>query len=83
MPDTVHFVSKRLLGRELDPWTPEQNIQMSARFLRYLMDETDDVRDALAAYYQGLGALRARGVDGATEPYVNNVLTARRYFESG
>jgi LysM repeat protein len=79
MPDTVTFV-RRLLGERLDPWTPEQNIQMAARFLRYLLDETDDVDRALAAYYQGLGALRAQGVYRDTRPYVQSVLAARRYF---
>jgi LysM repeat protein len=80
MPDTVDFVTQRLLGRDLDPWTPEQNIRMSARFLRYLLDETDDVDEALAAYYQGLGALRAQGMYRGTRPYVANVHAARRYF---
>jgi len=79
MPATVKFVG-RLLGESLDPWTPEQNIQMAARFLRYLLDETDDVDRALAAYYQGLGALRTQGVYRDTRPYVQNVQAARRYF---
>lgn len=79
MPDTVDFV-ERLIGTELDPWTPEQNIQMSARFLRYLLDETGDVDEALAAYYQGLGALRSQGMYRDTRPYIRNVQAARRYF---
>ncbi len=79
MPDTVDFVG-RLLGEELDPWTPEQNIKMAARFLRYLLDETGDVDEALAAYYQGLGALREQGMYRQTVPYVRNVKAARRYF---
>lgn len=79
MPATVRFVG-RLLGERLDPWTPEQNIQMSARFLRYLLDETDDVDAALAAYYQGLGALRSQGMYRDTPRYVRTVQSARRYF---
>jgi soluble lytic murein transglycosylase-like protein len=79
MPDTVDFV-ERLIGAELDPWTPEQNIQMAARFLRYLLDETGDVDEALAAYYQGLGALRSQGMYRDTRPYIQNVQAARRYF---
>jgi hypothetical protein len=84
IPETVDFVSEGLLGLALDPWTPEQNIQMSARFLRYLLDETDgDVAQALAAYYQGLGALRTSGMLEATRPYVTSVLATRRFFDAG
>jgi len=79
MPQTVRFVG-RLIGERLDPWTPEQNIQMSARLLRYLLDETDDVDAALAAYYQGLGALRSQGMYRDTPGYVRSVQSARRYF---
>lgn len=84
IPETVDFVSEGLLGVELDPWTPEQNIQMSARFLRYLLDETGgNVEQALAAYYQGLGALRTSGMLEATRPYVTSVLATRRFFDAG
>jgi len=84
VPETVDFVSEGLLGLELDPWTPEQNIQMSARFLRYLLDETGgDAEQALAAYYQGLGALRERGMLTETRPYVTSVLATRRFFDAG
>src|SRR5262249_6262594 len=38
MPDTVSFVSKRLLHTRLNPAKPDDNIRMSARFLRYLLD---------------------------------------------
>ena len=78
--DTVDFVSAALLRRPCDPWVPEDNIRMSARFLRYLLGETNDLADALAAYYQGLGALRAHGRYAVAEPYVDAVLAARALF---
>ena len=62
------------------PWLPEENIRMSARFLRYLLEQTDSLEDALAAYYQGLGALRAHGRYAVAEPYVAAVLNARPLF---
>src|SRR5688572_23840211 len=84
IPETVAFVSGSLLDDRLDPWTPDHNIRMSARFLRYLLDETDgDQEQALAAYYQGLGALRERGMLSVTRPYVTSVLAARRFFGAG
>jgi soluble lytic murein transglycosylase-like protein len=81
MPATVDFVSTKLVGESLDPWRPDQNIKMSAAFLRYLLDATDDdPRLALAAYYQGLGAVRSQGVYPRTQPYVDQVLAARSHF---
>jgi soluble lytic murein transglycosylase-like protein len=81
MPATVDFVSRELVGERLDPWRPDQNIKMSAAFFRYLLDETDDdPKLALAAYYQGLGAVRTQGVYPRTRPYIAQVLAARSHF---
>jgi len=81
MPDTVTFVNERLLGARLDPRRPEQNIEMSARFLRYLLDSTGgDVRTAVASYYQGLASVRRDGTLPVTEQYVSNVLALRKRF---
>ena len=81
MPDTVNFVGGHLLGTPLDPANPEHNIRMSARFLRYLLDQTGgDQSLALAAYYQGLRAVRERGVYPSTLSYVGGVLSFRDTF---
>lgn len=81
MPDTVRFVSGHLLGTPLDPAVAEHNIRMSARFLRYLLDQTGgDHSLALAAYYQGLRAVRERGVYPSTHTYVAGVLAFRDEF---
>jgi len=81
MPDTVTFVSERLLGGRLDPRRAEQNIDMSARFLRYLLDSTGgNVPTAVASYYQGLTSVRRDGTFRDTEQYVSNVLALRARF---
>lgn len=82
MPDTIDFVNEILLRRaRLDPGKPEHNIRMSARFLRYLLDQRQgDVDMAVASYYQGLTGVRTRGVLPQTELYVRAVLAQRRYF---
>jgi soluble lytic murein transglycosylase-like protein len=83
MPDTVAFVSSVLLRSPsaLDVRTPEHNIRMSARFLRYLLDQTGGRADqALAAYYQGLRSVRERGVLPETRQYVATVLAFRPRF---
>lgn len=81
MPDTVTFVNERLLGARLDPRRPEQNIEMSARFLRYLLDSTGgDVALAVGSYYQGLTSVRRDGTLRVTDKYVSNVLALRSRF---
>ncbi len=57
MPDTIRLMQARI-GVPLDPRNPDDNTRMTAAFLRLLLDETGwDASQALAAYYQGLGAL--------------------------
>jgi LysM repeat protein len=81
MPATVDFVSDRLLGVRLDPWNPDHNIRMSARFLRWLLDQTGgDQARALAAYYQGLRSIRVRGVFTETLAYVQGIGALRSRF---
>ena len=80
-PDTVEFVNGVLLrGTRLDPNVAEQNIRMSARFLRYLLDNTKDEPTALAAYFQGLASVRRTGPSAASRAYVANVLALRPRF---
>lgn len=82
MPGTVTFICEQLIGiGRLDPTVPENNIRMSARFLRYLLQLTGgDTRMALAGYYQGLASVRAKGMYPSTVLYVDGVLALRSRF---
>ncbi len=82
MPDTVAWMRDIVLRRALDPADPDDNIRMSARYLRWLLDRTEgDPATALAGYYQGLAAVRAFGASPATTVYVADVLAFRdRHF---
>lgn len=82
MPDTVAWMRQVIIREPLDPHDPNDNIRMSARYLRWLLDEFgDDPRLALAGYYQGAQAVRTRGVYAPTERYVADVLSFRtRHF---
>lgn len=81
MPDTATYISTELIGVKLDPRVPEDNIRMSARYLRYLLEETGGNTDqALASYYQGLGSVRSRGWYDDTKQYVANVNALRHWF---
>jgi len=81
MPDTITFVNETLVKRPLDPRKPEQNVRMSAAFLRYLVDQNHgDYRMALASYYQGLRSLRENGPYSDTVQYVRTVLAIQRAY---
>lgn len=81
MPDTVAFVNGILLRAKLDPGKPEDNIRMSARFLRYLLDQNGgDVSKALASYVQGLASTRRQALKPVTTAYVASVLALRPRF---
>ena len=77
-PDTVEFIEQRLLGLDLDPLDASDGIQMAARFLRYLLDRTDDERTALAAWNQGLYRVTANGITVVGGAFADDVLAIRR-----
>jgi LysM repeat protein len=80
LPSTAEHISTQMLGVSLDPNVAEDNIRMSARYLRWLFDHTGDTRLAIAAYYQGLAAVRAHGVFPSSEAYVSGILALTPRF---
>jgi soluble lytic murein transglycosylase-like protein len=85
MPNTVEFVSKKLLGlrSNLDPKNPTSNVRMGARYLRHLLDQNrGNVRQALIAYNQGLTSLKANGSYSVAERHADRVLALRPEFRA-
>lgn len=82
LPMTARWVSSSLLHeRGLDPRNPNDNIRMSARFVRYLLDLTGGSQfTALAAYYQGHVAVQRHGVSAGGSNYATIILTNRTRF---
>ncbi|MGI9120838.1 MAG: LysM peptidoglycan-binding domain-containing protein [Acidimicrobiales bacterium] len=82
MPDTVTWLRDVIMRLPLDPHDPNDNIRMTTRYLKWLLDRTGgDAGTALAGYYQGLAAVRSSGVFPSTTVYVADVLAFRdRYF---
>jgi soluble lytic murein transglycosylase-like protein len=66
---------RELLGDErLDPRSASDNIEISAAYLRWLLDETGGDRDeTLAGYYQGLTSVREHGILAVSRPYVAGI----------
>ncbi len=81
MPDTGAWIASDLIGDvTLTSIDPHENIRMSARYLRWLIDYLGDEELALAGYYQGPGAvLRDEWAD-TTDGYVASVLAHRQFF---
>jgi LysM repeat protein len=84
MPETVQFVSFRLLGlpKLLDPWEAADNIRMSARTLQQLIHLTKGrIWLALTAYYQGFGSVTRQGVQPVGRAYADSIQTLRAKFQ--
>jgi soluble lytic murein transglycosylase-like protein len=66
---------RQLLGdASLDPHSASDNIEMSAAYLRWLLDENGGRRDlALASYYQGLTSVHHHGILPVSRPYVAGI----------
>lgn len=80
-PETAAWVAAVLLRRGgLDPNRPADNLRLSARFLRYLLDSMPDTRSALAAYYQGPGSVMREGITATGRAYATKILAVRSRF---
>jgi soluble lytic murein transglycosylase-like protein len=81
MPGTWDYVQQNLATRQLNPHSAADNVTAGVLYLRSLLKQTGgDESAAIAAYYQGLGALRSRGVFDDTAKYVANVQALRGRF---
>lgn len=67
-----------LVGRRLDLLKTQDNITAGVVMLRALGRSTNRMEEAVAAYYQGLGALQQHGMYGDTKLYVRNVMALRK-----
>lgn len=81
MPGTWSWVQQNLAARKLDPTSATDNVHAGVLYLRQLLEETGgDENTAIAGYYQGLGAVRSRGLYDDTKQYVANVQALRSRF---
>ena len=81
MPGTWDWIQSNLAGRRLDPNSATDNVNAGVLYLKHLLKETGgDENAAIASYYQGLGALRSRGMFEDTKRYVANVQALRSRF---
>jgi N-acetylmuramoyl-L-alanine amidase len=77
MPLTAGWIATDILRRPVNPRSAADNIEAGVAYLAWLQRQTGDVSTALAAYYQGINSVRARGWFTDTRAYVRNVLALR------
>ena len=88
MPATAAFIKNGLIGARagglaLDERRPEDNIRMSARYLRFLLKlHGGDPTSALHAYYQGIGSITAHGLYSDTRNYAAAIQSLRVRFRA-
>jgi LysM repeat protein len=82
MPGTWDWVNKTLAGTNpLNPNSAMDNVRGGVLYLRQLLNDFGgDQNSAIAAYYQGEGAVKSRGLYPETQQYVNSVNALRTRF---
>ena len=82
LPETATFVATELLGEpDLDPADAQDNIRLTARYLRALIERFGgDVATGVAAYLQGSTSVANDGVSTQTADYVSQIMTLRDEF---
>jgi soluble lytic murein transglycosylase-like protein len=74
LPSTARWFGPAVLGRRIDPHYLRDNIDGGVAYLAWLQRQAGGTSEALAAYYQGLSALRRHGPYPGTREYVSNVM---------
>jgi LysM repeat protein len=82
MPGTWDWVNRSLAGgNPLNPNSAIDNVRGGVLYLRQLLNDFGgDQNAAAAAYYQGEGAVKSRGLYKDTQQYVNSVNALRARF---
>ena len=82
LPSTASFVSSSILNvAPLDPRQAADNIDLSAAYLRYLLNSTGgNDSEALAGYSQGQASIAEHGLLPATTTYVTGILAYAAIF---
>jgi len=81
LPGTATWLAGLMGEPGLDVRSTQDNVRLSAKLLRLLLDRTGSTKQALAAYYQGIGAVLQRGVSTGGARYAA-IITARQAWFS-
>ena len=81
-PYTAAWAGPALLGRRVNLSNPVDNAELGAALLRWYLTLLRDPKLVLAAYYQGLAAVRQHGIYPSSRTYVNGIWRLRNQFQA-
>ncbi len=82
MPATAAWAGPVYLGRQADIHDARDNARLGAALLRRYLDEFNDPKLALAAYYQGAAAVHRHGIYPMSRVYVDGIWALRNRLEA-
>ena len=81
MPDTARWAGPALLGGPVDVYLARGNARLGTALLRRYLDDFDDPKLALAAYYQGETGTKANGIYPGSQHYVDGIWALRNRLQ--
>jgi soluble lytic murein transglycosylase-like protein len=82
-PYTAAWAGPALLHRRVNLRNAVDNAELGAALLRSYLSTLHDPKLTLAAYYQGLRAVRQHGIYPSSRTYVNGIWSLRNQFQAG
>lgn len=82
MPSTAQWAGPALLGRPVDIYQAQDNTRLGSALLSRYLDEFNDPRLALAAYYQGERGTRKYGIYPSSRTYVDGIWALRNLLQA-
>ncbi|MDT0201231.1 transglycosylase SLT domain-containing protein [Nocardioides sp. AE5] len=82
LPSTGDWM-EQYAGCKLDLRNTRDNVLAGVLLLKVLDRQTSSLDNQIAAYYQGIGAVRRHGIYQASKPYVKNVKALRERLKGG
>lgn len=81
-PYTAAWAGPALLHRHVNIQNPSDNAELGAALLRSYLTQLHDPKLVLAAYYQGMTAVRTRGIFPSSRSYVDGIWRLRNQFQA-
>lgn len=72
LPSTGDWIAS-VIGQDLNVLNPRDNVVAGVAVIAYNLDNTDNLDDAIASYYQGLAGVRNNGMYEDTKHYVASI----------
>lgn len=81
-PYTAAWAGPALLRRKVNLTNPTDNAELGAALLRTYLTQLHDPKLVLAAYYQGMTAVKTHGIYPSSRSYVDGIWRLRNQFQA-